>query len=102
MGELYILCDGQPVREPDKDIWERWFEQNGAICKIADDEIMEVRVSTSFLGVDYGRGDGPPLVFETLVFGGRSDGDTQRYATRDEALAGHLKIVERLNKRYIS
>lgn len=40
-----------------------------------------VEVSTIFLGLDHNWGDGPPLLFETLVFGGKLDREMDRYST---------------------
>ena len=53
-----------------------------------------VRVSTVFLGLDHQWGEGPPLLFETLVF---HDGDGQectRYATWHAAEQGHAAMVD--------
>lgn len=53
-------------------------------------------VSTVFLSLDH-RFDkqGPPIVFETLVFGGPFDQDGERYCTWQEAVAGHARYVEK-------
>ena len=51
----------------------------------------EIVVSTVFLGLDHGWGDGPPVLFETLVFPDTKRMD--RYCTWDEAVAGHERIV---------
>ena len=48
-----------------------------------------VRVSTIFLGIDHSLGGGPPLLFETMIFGGEHDQDQWRHATYDEAEKGH-------------
>jgi hypothetical protein len=53
-----------------------------------------VEVSTVFLGIDHNLDYGSPILFETLVFGSDMDGRCQRYATWDEAEAGHRKILE--------
>jgi hypothetical protein len=52
-------------------------------------------VSTVFLGLDHRFGDGPPIVFETMVFGGPFDQDCDRYESWDEAVAGHARIVDK-------
>lgn len=54
-----------------------------------------IRVSTVFLGLDHRFGEGPPLVFETMVFGGPLDQDVDRYTTWEEAEAGHAVLVDR-------
>lgn len=53
-------------------------------------------VSTVLLGLDHGFGEGPPLIFETMVF--PSEGDwselmVRRYSTLAEAVAGHAEVV---------
>lgn len=61
---------------------------------IGDDTINGARISTVFLGLDHNWGDGPPVLFETMVFGGEHDEWMDRYHTYDEALAGHKKVVD--------
>lgn len=57
----------------------------------------QIRVSTIFLGLNHNFGDGPPLLYETMVFRGADGGDDcERYSTRAEAIAGHERMVERL------
>ena len=59
--------------------------------------LSDVEVSTVHLGLDHRyRGDGPPLIFETMVFGGEYDQMTWRYATEEAALEGHKTFVEAL------
>ena len=88
----YILDDqGNPVPEPDVLKWGKWFENNTDKRRVAFDRIGNVQVSTVFLGLDHNWGEGPPLLYETMVFytPRRQGFDIYRYATRDEALAGH-------------
>lgn len=54
-------------------------------------------VSTVFIGIDHGIGDGPPLVFETMVFD--DDGhsvDLYRWPTWAEAEQGHGWVLREL------
>lgn len=92
--------------------WGRWFqtaERHVAQTTLPmDDDGTTAWVSTIFLGLDHGYTmNGPPVVFETMVFiqvpeGRRhsqeADFDDEcetfnRYATWDEAAAGHERIV---------
>lgn len=58
------------------------------------DHIDGTLVSTVFLGIDHSIwGDGPPEVFETMVFAPRRRWLFQRYATWAEALEGHVLAV---------
>lgn len=61
-----------------------------------------VWVSTVYLGFNHRFGDGPPLIFETMVFPGAmaDDGsmvelDVDRYSSKEAALAGHQRMVEK-------
>jgi hypothetical protein len=58
-----------------------------------------VMVSTVWLGIDHSFGvPGMPIsIFETMVFDGPRDGDQYRYATEDEARAGHAEVVAELS-----
>jgi hypothetical protein len=54
-----------------------------------------VRVSTVWLGLDQSLGlGGPPLIYETMVFGSALHEHGERYATEQEARAGHARWVE--------
>ncbi len=55
----------------------------------------DVHVSTVFLGLDHNHtGKGPPLLFETMVFGGPLHDEQWRYCTWEEAEAGHKAAVK--------
>jgi len=103
----YILRGHEPVPCPDLILWGMWFESADRI--VQQDQIGDYWVSTVFLGLDHGfhvdRGIHPPILFETMTFIGKphrdKDGNAvsesdDRYSTWDEALAGHLKICQRL------
>lgn len=62
--------------------------------QVADTTFGDVRVSTIFMTINHAFNGGPPLVFETLVFGGEHDGHGARASTWDEALLDHAKAVE--------
>lgn len=64
--------------------------------RVAVDEVGGVTVSTVWLGLNHQWGDGPPHIFESMVFGGEFDQDCDRYSTEAEALAGHARFVERV------
>jgi hypothetical protein len=53
-------------------------------------------VSTVFLGLNHAYDQGPPLLFETMVFGGPMDEFMDRYTTEEQALAGHEFTVQAL------
>lgn len=92
--------------------WSRWFANFGN-RRVAVDQTRFFEVSTVFLGLNHQWGKGPPLLFETMVFereatikelfGGRlfparASVDQWRYASWDDAEAGHKAIVKRLKR----
>lgn len=71
--------------------------------RVAIDLVGGYHVSTVFLGIDHNfYGDGPPLLFETMVFGGENPSDCHldlfcdRYSTAAAARLGHAAVVEAL------
>jgi hypothetical protein len=99
-ASLYWILDGHtPVPVGDPMVWAR-FMVNGdlrqvALSHIHTDEADEVTVSTVFLGLDHNWAhNGPPLFFESLVFGGPLDGELYRYPTWADAEAGHAVLID--------
>jgi len=92
MNDKYVLDEnGNPVAEPDLLKWAAWFD--GAVRRVASDDVGDASVSTVFLGLDHDFGGGPPILWETMIFGGKHDGYQERYASRENAMTGHLKAV---------
>ena len=90
--DCYILIGRKPVQVSLLH-WGIWFEnaRNRIVKKTALPGGVEV--STVFLGLNHGYG-GRLLLFETMIFAGDAGGYCDRYATYDEALAGHQKAIE--------
>ena len=92
----YVLGgpDGHtPIAEPDLRRWGSYLECGDLCVALTGNDA--IRVSTVFLGLDHNFGwDGPPVLFETMVFGGEHDREQERYCTWDEAEAGHKRYVE--------
>ena len=93
--QFYVLTsDGDPW-PVDLLTWGQWFETHRAERIVQQDDVSPaIRVSTVFLGVDHGWGDGPPLIFETMIFRDGSGEECWRYTTRAEALAGHARALQ--------
>lgn len=54
-------------------------------------------ISTVWIGLDHRWGDGPPLIFETMIFapdGHVLDHECRRYSTEDEAQIGHAEMEQ--------
>ena len=63
--------------------------------KIALDNFGDSEVSTVFLCFDHSIGvDSKPILFETMIFGGKHDNWCERYYTYDEAIEGHKRLCE--------
>lgn len=89
----YILEGKTPKAVDDVIEWGQWFEK--ANRQVADTKLPHgVRVSTVFLGLDHSFGDGPPILFETMIFGGKHNEYQERYATWEEAKSGHKEAVK--------
>lgn len=66
--------------------------------RIALTEIESVQISTVFLGLNHAWDDGPPMLFETMVFGGPLSEEQDRCSTYDEAEAMHERMCERVRR----
>ena len=91
MSDHYILDGKKPVPCEDLLTWARWMaDTDRRIARTIQDDVI---VSTVFLGMDHGYGR-KPILFETKVFfDGQPVGDCERYATWDEAVAGHKRLA---------
>ncbi len=62
--------------------------------RVAISRAEEWEISTVFLGVDHNWGPGPPILWETMVFGPEPWTDWQdRYSSHEEAAAGHARVL---------
>lgn len=92
----YYDPEGNPITQEQ---WAERLETDERI--ITQTKVGSYTVSTMWLGLDHDfLGDGPPIIFETMVFGGDNwqPFEQDRYSTQGEALAGHEAIVEKLRR----
>ena len=95
MSDRAILrADGTVEVINDTIDWAKQFSNIGRI--VARTAVDGAEASTVFLGLDHSFGAGPPLWFETMVFGGPLDGEMSRYETKADAKAGHRLMVARV------
>ena len=112
MNLYYILKGHKPVLCEDVSAWAKWF--GTADRHVGKTEIPElailvwlgrlfktkrfepVRVSTVFLGLDHSFEEDMPILFETMIFGGKFDEEMWRYSTWEDAEKGHEKAVEKV------
>ena len=89
---FYILDEAGRVVLAKRPVeWSRWFENNSNRI-VGNDTFGDVRVSTVFLGIDHGFGAGPLVLWETMIFGGKLDGEQRRYTSREDAIRGHEEM----------
>ncbi len=98
----YIEVDGEPVEWPDDDVlgFGQWMQTADRHVDWTELEGGAVKVSTVFLGLNHQYGDGPPVLYETMIFGGEHDELQARYHTRAEAAQGHADVVNLLESYY--
>jgi len=104
-ADKYILdSDGHPVAETDLMVWAEWFERSGEMRIVEQSAIEGCRVVTIFLSLDHSYGCANrdvPILYETMVVGGKLDQETQRYSTRDEAKEGHREMCNRIKAQAV-
>lgn len=91
----YKLVGKKPV--PVEDLAE-WAQAMAGVDRTVKKTLLpnKVMVSTVFLGLDHNWNGGPPILFETMVFGGPHNEYQERYATWDQAEKDHDRVVEAL------
>lgn len=95
----YLLDDDKEVVPTDLMNWARAFGERRGMDKwrVGGTVLPDGGwVSTVFLGLDYHWGNGPPALFETMVFdvGGKSWEYLERCSTWGEALKQHEEAVD--------
>ena len=94
----YILdADNNPVLEPDVVKWAKWYET--ANRHVGNTVIGGIKISTVFLGLDHNfGGSGPPVLWESMIFGGENDDYQERYTSYKRAVNGHKLAVDMVKK----
>jgi hypothetical protein len=104
MADYYVLDDdGNPVPVADAITWGVWYEHADRVVKqdYVEGISPPVGVSTVFLGLDHNfTGTGPPVLWETMVFGTSLDGRMRRYTSRDAAIMGHAELLADVRAAY--
>lgn len=91
MSDKFILVGHEPKEVHDLLEWANWYET--AERHVALTQVGDKRVSTVFLGLDHRYGEGPPLLFETMIFDGKGDSYQERCSTWEQAEEQHRKAV---------
>jgi hypothetical protein len=95
MGAFFVLNEAGEVQPADMETWAAFVTQPDA-SRIDRTSVGDADVSTVFLGATPSFRSGVPLLFETMIFGGRYDTWMWRWSTRADAVAGHARVVEAL------
>jgi hypothetical protein len=94
----YYDRDGNPM--PD-DWWDSKygdeFKTHWKTSKrVGRTRVGNVEVSTVWLGLDHDFRTGVPIIFETMTFGDPWANEMDRYSTEEQAMRGHLAVLDRL------
>ena len=102
MLKKYILNKDHSIKVCEDTLtWGKFMEQDDRFVRT--DTIITlsgyVRISTVFLGIDHDFTriqNHPPVLFETMIFGGEYDQAQARYCTWEAAVAGHAVAVAKV------
>lgn len=94
----YILDqNGRPRAEKWLLRWSEWMAKHKKQLRVGRTVVGQSTVSTVFLGLDHNFVKGPPILWETMVFGGKLDSYTERCSgSRRDAQAMHRRIVKKV------
>jgi hypothetical protein len=90
--EYYVLENKKPVKAEDTIEWAKRLERKEN-WYVAKDIINDSQVTTFFQGLIT---EGLPKLFQTMVVGGKPDGEYENYSTWQEAEAGYKRMIERV------
>lgn len=91
---MYYNRTGDAISQEE---WISGFRDDEA-KRVGLDYVGEVMISTVWLGLDhsFGFGNGPPLIFETMIFDSEDeelDNYQERYSTEERAIEGHERAI---------
>jgi hypothetical protein len=95
---FYIIDDKHNATPTtDEREWVRFMTRGNRT--VGNTTVNKTRISTVFLGINHGWNlSKAPILFETMIFGGIFDGESQRYTTWESAEKGHEKWVAKIKK----
>ena len=94
----YILDENnKPVKSPIIQ-YSEWIEANPERKAVKQEHIGDVRISTVFLGLDHAWRSDIPVLWETMIFGGKHDQYMDRYTSYEDALEGHQTALNLITK----
>lgn len=99
MSDWYIYDENhKPIKKDviEASIWLYPSKENSTDRRrVKKDTVNNHDISTVFLGLDHGYGEGEPVLWETMIFGASElDQWQDRYTSYEDALKGHEVAVE--------
>lgn len=94
MSDKYILDENGDPKPASLMQWAKWYETNQKGRIVAQEHVGDVFISTVFLALNHNWGDGPPILWETMIFGGINDEYQMRYSSKEAAIDGHYNAVK--------
>lgn len=102
MGWYILDNNHKPVLKPVSEA-AKWMEDNPHRKVVKQEDVGEdIHVSTVFLGLDHALPwdkDQTPILWETMIFGGEYDNYQRRYTSHEDAIKGHEKALNLVNKQ---
>jgi len=117
-GRYILDGNGEPVPCPNLLKWAVWFEDNRSGRVVRQERVGGLWVSTVFLALDHRFGDGPPILWETMVFKWASIQARKKHkgswqtapgmgelqqdrcgGSREQALAMHAAMIRKITER---
>jgi len=90
----YILDENNKPVESSTTEYYMWEEENPTKRIVKQYTIGDIRISTVFLGLDHSYNSDKPILWETMIFGGKQDQYQERYSSYEDALIGHQKALD--------
>jgi len=85
---------GEPIKCASMIEWAMWYEKNRWERVVKQTRVRGCLISTVFLGLDHNWCGGPPILWETMVFGRNLDKECERCpGSREQAETMHARQV---------
>ncbi|OFB37957.1 hypothetical protein BA059_16810 [Mycolicibacterium sp. (ex Dasyatis americana)] len=90
--------DGKPMPDDWYDTTKHGNKYSSTMSnkRVACTVVGDIVVSTVWLGLDHEHYTDVPIIFETMTFGEPWNNKMERYSTEEDAMRGHLRVLERL------
>lgn len=97
---LYTLEGDEAVPAENPKAWADWMGSHRKLCVVGrDTPVWGVEVWTTFIGMRQpGPDEGPPFLWETVLFREGAIEDLWRYTSANAARRGHRRVVAMVKK----